>query len=195
VAQLGLVSGGKQTGTVGTALPAPIVIKAKDSTGAIVVGASISFTDGVGGKFSPNPAITDSTGQASTTYTLPNVAQSLTVTASAGSVTTTASEKSVAGAASKNSIVTGNNQSANPNTLLPNQLVVLVTDQFNNPVSGFTVTFSDNSAGGTFSTKTPVTDSLGHATVSYTTGSKSGTISISAGATGINTVNFSETVN
>jgi Putative Ig domain/Bacterial Ig-like domain (group 1) len=194
VAQLGLVSGGKQTGTVGTTLPAPIVIKAEDSSGAIVVGASISFSDGVGGKFSPNPALTDSTGQASTSYTLPNVAQSLTVTASAGSVTTTASEKSVAGAASKNSIVSGNNQSANPNTLLPNQLVVLVTDQFNNPVSGFTVTFSDNSAGGTFSTKTPVTDSLGHATVSYTTGSKAGTVTISAGATGINSVNFTETV-
>jgi Putative Ig domain/Bacterial Ig-like domain (group 1) len=194
VAQLGLVSGGKQTGTVGTTLPAPIVIKAKDSSGAIVVGASISFSDGVGGKFSPNPAVTDSTGQASTSYTLPNVAQSLTVTASVGSVTTTASEKSVAGAASKNSIVTGNNQSANPNTLLPLQLVVLVTDQFNNPVSGFTVTFSDNSAGGTFSTKTPVTDSLGHATVSYTTGSKAGTVTISAGATGINSVNFTETV-
>ena len=194
VARLGLTSGGKQTGTVATTLPLPIVVKAEDSTGAIVVGASISFTDGSGGTFSPNPAVTDSTGQATTSYTLPTVAKSLTVTASVGSVTTTASEKSVAAAASKNSIVSGNNQSANPNTLLPNQLVVLVTDQYNNPVSGFTVTFSDNSAGGTFSTTAPVTDSLGHATVSYTTGTKTGTITISAGATGINTVNFSETV-
>jgi hypothetical protein len=79
--------------------------------------------------------------------------------------------------------------------LLPNQLVVLVTDKYSNPVSGFTVTFSDNGAGGTFSTKTPVTDSLGHATVSYTTGTTPGTVTISASGTGINTVNFTETVN
>lgn len=194
VAQLGLVSGGKQTGTVATTLPLPIVIKAKDSSGAIVVGASISFTDGSGGSFSPNPAVTDSTGQATTSYTLPTVAKSLTVTASAGSVTTTASEKSVAAAAAKISIVSGNNQSANPSTLLPNQLVVLVTDQYNNPVSGFTVTFTDNGAGGTFSTTAPVTDSLGHATVSYTTGTKAGTITISAGSTTTGSVNFTETV-
>ncbi|PYX51345.1 MAG: hypothetical protein DMG79_03335, partial [Acidobacteria bacterium] len=156
VTVLGLISGGKQTGTVGTALPLPLVFKAKNSFGQIVVGASVSFSDGVGGTFSPNPAVTDSSGEATTTYTLPTVAKSLTATASVGSVKATASEKSVAAAAAKISIVSGNNQSANPNTLLPNMLVVLVTDQYNNPVSGFTVSFADNKAGGKFSTNAPV---------------------------------------
>jgi len=194
VTQLQLVSGGKQTGTVGTALPQPIVIRAKNGS-ATVAGASISFTDGVGGTFSPNPAITDSTGQASTTYTLPTVAQSLVATASVGSVKVTASEKSVAAAASKIAIVSGNNQSANPNTLLPSMLIVSVTDQYLNPISGYTVTFTDNGAGGTFSTTTPVTDSHGQASVSYTTGTKAGTITISAGSTATGSVNFTETVN
>ena len=116
------------------------------------------------------------------------------VTITDGTAKTTASEKSVAAAAAKISIVSGNNQSANPNTLLPNQLVVLVTDQYNNPVSGFTVSFSDNKAGGSFSTTTPITDSLGHASVSYTTGTKAGTITISAGTFKLGTVNFTETV-
>jgi hypothetical protein len=195
VATLQLVSGGKQTGTVGTALPAPIVIRAKDSSGKTVQGASISFTDGAGGTFSPNPAITDSTGQASTTYTLPTVAENLVVTASDGSVKVTASEKSVPAAASKIAIVSGNNQSANPNTLLPSKLIVSVTDTYLNPISGYTVTFTDNGAGGTFSTTMPVTDSHGQASVSYTTGSNPGTITISAGSTATGSVNFTETVN
>ena len=194
VTQLQLVSGGKQTGTVGTTLPNPIVIKAKDSTGGIVVGASISFTDGVGGTFSPNPAITGSTGEASTSYTLPTKAQNLVVTASDGSVKTTASEASVAGAASKIAIVSGNNQSANPNTLLPNMLIVSVVDKYGNAVSGYTVTFTDNGAGGTFSTTTPITNSFGQASVSYTTGSTAGTVTITAGSTQTGSVNFTETV-
>ena len=194
VTQLQLISGGKQTGTVGTALTAPIVIEAKSSTGAIVVGAPISFTDGAGGTFSPNPAITGSNGQASTTYTLPTLAQNLVVTASDGSVTVTASEKSVAAAASKIAIVSGNNQSANPNTLLPSMLIVSVTDQYGNTISGYTVTFTDNGAGGTFSTTTPVTNSFGQASVSYTTGSTAGTITISASSTATGGVNFNETV-
>ena len=195
VTQLQLISGGKQTGTVGTTLPQPIVIKAKDSSGGIVAGAPISFTDGVGGTFSPNPAITGSNGEASTSYTLPTKAQSTTVTASDGSVKVTASEKSVAAAASKITIVSGNNQSANPNTLLPSMLIVSVTDQYGNAVTGYTVTFTDNGAGGTFSTTTPITNSFGQASVSYTTGSTAGTVTITAGSTQTGSVNFTETVN
>ena len=194
VTQLQLVSGGKQSGTVGTTLPQPIVIKAKDSSGGIVVGASISFSDGVGGTFSPNPALTGSNGEASTSYTLPTKAQSLVVTASDGSVKTTVSEASVAAAASAIAIVSGNNQSANPNTLLLNMLIVSVTDKYGNAVSGYTVTFTDNGAGGTFSTTTPITNSFGQASVSYTTGSTAGTVTITAGSTQTGSVNFTETV-
>jgi hypothetical protein len=149
----------------------------------------------VGGTFSPNPAITGSNGEASTSYTLPTKAQSTTVTASDGSVKVTASEKSVAAAASKITIVSGNNQSANPNTLLPSMLIVSVTDQYGNAVTGYTVTFTDNGAGGTFSTTTPITNSFGQASVSYTTGSTAGTVTITAGSTQTGSVNFTETVN
>jgi hypothetical protein len=194
VTALGVTSGGKQTGTVGTTLPLPIVITAKNSTGNVVSGAAITFTDGLGGTFSPNPAVTNSQGQASTSYTLPDLAQSLTVTASDGSVSVNASEKSVAGAATSLTIVSGNNQSANPKTTLPNKLVALVADQFNNPISGVTVTFTDNGAKGTFSTTKPVTTSSGQASVSYTTGANAGTVTISATTSTLGPLNFTETV-
>ena len=196
VTTLVVSSGGRQTGTVGTTLPLPLVITAKNSSGKIVSGASISFSDGgVGGTFNPNPAVTNTKGQASTSYTLPTTAKAMiTVTASDGSASITTQEKSVAGAATNFTIVSGNNQSANPKTLLPKKLVVLVTDQYNNPISGVTVTFTDNGAGGTFSSTKPVTTANGQASVSYTTGSTAGTVTITATSGSLTPLNFTETV-
>jgi len=172
------------------------VITAKNSSGKIVSGASISFSDGgVGGTFNPNPAVTNTKGQASASYTLPTVAKAtITVTASDGSASITTQEKSVAGPATNFTIVSGNNQSANPKTLLPSKLVVLVTDQYNNPISGMTVTFTDNGAGGTFSSTKPVTAANGQASVSYTTGSTAGSVTITATTSTLGPLNFTETV-
>jgi hypothetical protein len=194
VTVISVVSGGKQSGTVGTTLALPIVVKAKNGTVG-VAGAPITFADGgIGGTFSPNPAITGSNGQASTTFTLPTVAKSFTVTASDGSISVNITEKSVAGPATSFTIVSGNNQSANPKTKLQKNLVVSVKDQYGNPISGVTVTFTDNGAGGTFSTTTPVTGSTGQASVSYTTGANAGTVTITAKALSLTPLNFTETV-
>jgi len=195
VTSLTLVSGGKQTGTVGTTLPLPIVVRAKNGSGKVVVGAPITFSDGgVGGSFSPNPAATNSNGQASTSYTLPTAAKSISVTAADGVATTGASEKSVAGPPSKIAIVGGNKQSGNTNTTLPKKLMVLISDQYSNPVSGVTVNFSDNGAGGSFSNASPVTGTNGQVSVSYTTGPTTGTVTIPASTSTLGPVNFTETV-
>lgn len=195
VTQLGLSSGGKQTANAGTTLPLPVVFVAKNASGQTVAGATITFSDGgAGGSFSVNSAVTNSSGQASTTYTLPTAAKSLTITAASGTVTATASEKGVAGPAANFAIVSGNNQSANPKTTLGSKLVVSVADQYNNPISGATVTFTDNGAGGTFSTTKPTTGSNGQASVSYTTGSTAETVTITATTGSLAPVNFTETV-
>jgi hypothetical protein len=195
VTAISVVSGGKQSGTVGTTLPLAIVVKAKNSSGQGVVGAPITFADGVtSGTFSPNPAITGSNGQASTTFTLPTVAKKMTVTASDGSIKVNITETSVAGPPTALAIVSGNNQSANPKTKLAKNLVVSVKDQYSNPISGVTVTFTDNGGGGTFSTTTPLTGSNGQASVTYTTGSNAGTVTISASTSTLGPVNFTETV-
>jgi hypothetical protein len=195
VTSLTLVSGGKQTGTVGTALPQPFVVKAKNSSGQVVSGAPITFTDaGAGGSFSPNPAITVASGQASTTYTLPKTVRSITATGTDGGVSVVVTAKSVVGPPSSFTISSGNNQSANRNTKLTKNLVVSLKDQYGNPISGVTVTFTDNGAGGIFSTTTPVTTTAGQASVSYTTGSTSGTVTISATTSTLGPLNFTETV-
>jgi len=196
VATITVVSGGKQVGTVGTTLPLPITVKAKNSAGAIVVGAPITFADGtLNGSFSPTTAITGSNGQASTTFTLPTSAKTFTVTATDSPATVNITEQSTPGPATAFTIVQGNNQSAHQNNLLPKKLIVKVADQYGNGIAGVTVTFTDNGAGGTFSTTTPVTTSNGQASVSYTTGPNLGTVTISASTSTLGPLNFTETVN
>jgi hypothetical protein len=194
VTAITLVSGGAQTGTVGTTLPLQITVKAKNGT-ATVSGAPITFSDGgVGGTFSPNPATTASNGQAGTSYTLPTVVKTVTVTAADGSISLKVTEKSVVGPATNFAIVSGNNQTAHVKTKLTKNLVVSLKDQYGNPVSGATVTFTDNGAGGTFSANSVLTTVAGQASVSYTTGPSTGTVTITA-ATGLLTpLSFTETV-
>jgi hypothetical protein len=194
VSLLTFVSGMKQSGTAGTTLPAPLVVRAKDSAGNVVPNASISFTDGLGGIFSPNPAITGTNGQASTTYTLPTVAKTFTVTASVGTVSVKATEQSTPGPAALINILQGNNQFAHVHNKLPKALIVSITDQYGNGLSGLTVNFTDNGAGGSFSNASPVTGTTGQASTIYTTPPTSGTVTIDATYSTLSPAVFTETV-
>jgi hypothetical protein len=196
VASIASISGGKQVETVGTSLPAPIVVKAKDAVGNAVPGAPILFSDGgVGGVFSnPNPVTTDSNGETSIAYTLPTKARPITITASNGSVSAKISEQSIAASPALVNIVQGNNQAAHPNTNLPKALIVSVTDQYGNGISGLTVNFTNNGAGGTFSNTAPVTVASGQVSVTYTTSSQTGTVAITASYSTLSPATFTETV-
>lgn len=195
VAALSLISGGKQSGTVATTLPAPLVVKAKDAVGNLVPNASITFSDGLGGTFSPNPGITGSNGEASVVYTLPTKAKnSITVTATNGSVILKITESALPGPPAQVNIVQGNNQSAHIHNKLPKSLIVSVTDQYLNGLAGLTVSFTDNGAGGSFSNASPVTGATGQATTTYTTPSVTGTVTIDATYGTLPPAVFTETV-
>jgi hypothetical protein len=194
-ASITLISGGHQKGTVATTLPAPILVSVKDSYSNPLSGISVTFTDNdSNGTFNPNLATTNSLGQASSFYTLPNKASVLSLDAITGSLEVGITEQSVAGAAASLNYVSGNHQSAPPNTLLPLPLVVGVKDQYGNLVSGVTVNFTDNGANGTLSSSSVVTSGTGRASVTYITGSQAGPITITATVTGLTAVNFAETV-
>ncbi|MGA8867118.1 MAG: Ig-like domain-containing protein, partial [Candidatus Sulfotelmatobacter sp.] len=148
-----------------------------------------------GGSFSANPVTTGTNGQASVSYTLPTKATSITITASAAGLQLPLNERSVAGPPASISYVSGSRQFAPPQTPLPNPLVVAVKDQYKNLVTGATVTFSDNGAGGTFSPSSTVTTGAnGHASVTYITGSQDGTVNITATTSQLSPVFFVETV-
>jgi hypothetical protein len=187
--------GSKQTGAAGSALPNPLNAQAQDVYKNGVPGVTINFTSNKGGVPNPASVVTGANGLAGTYLTLPDVPATLNVTASStGLKNITFIEYSVAGPAARVTITGGNNQAAPAGTQLPQTLTVEVTDQYGNPVSGSSVTFSDGGAGGTFSNPNPVvTGSSGIASQFYTLPASPGTVTISASAAGLTSAVFTET--
>jgi mono/diheme cytochrome c family protein len=67
-------SGGHQVGVIGTALKDPLVVQVNDDQGTAVAGALVEFHGTAGTTFDPTEALTDSSGQATTSVTLGTVA-------------------------------------------------------------------------------------------------------------------------
>jgi hypothetical protein len=92
------------------------------------------------------------------------------------------------------STVSGNNQTAAPNTPLTAPLVVKVFNATGFEVPGVTVNFTDNGAGGTFVATSVVTGSNGTAAAQYTTGPNAGKVTITASTAGVKSVSLKVTV-
>ncbi len=186
---LDIVSGNNQTTPPNAPLPALIVVKAENAKGFGVQGVTVNFTDnGAGGTFSATSVVTGSNGTASVQYTMgPNVGKVTITASSSGLKSLSFTENAVIGPAANIAVTNGNNQTAPNGTQLPQPLTVLVTDQYNNPVAGVSVTFSDGGAGGTFSNPNPgVTGASGTMSQLYTLPPvPSETITITATATGV----------
>jgi hypothetical protein len=191
------VAGNNQSGTVQTVLPVPLQVQAVEPySGTVYRGVTVTFSDGgKGGTFSNPTATTDSSGNASTTYTLPPRARPVTVTATAtGLAPATFTETAVAGPAKRLGARSGNNQTAPVSSPLPAPLVVVVLDAYGNGVGGVEVSFADGAAGGSFSATTAITDDFGKASVIYVTPATAGSVTITASSAGLNSVRFLETV-
>jgi len=82
--------------------------------------------------------------------------------------------------------VFGDQQTRNVGTILSDSLVVQVTDDFNNPVSGIDVTFSVKSGGGVIVENQPVkSDTNGNAYVHYILGDEPGENQVQAESPGL----------
>lgn len=85
-ATLTISAGNNQSGTAGTQLPKPLVAVVKDQYGNPVPGVTVTFSDAqAGGSFVNSMPATNSSGQASATYTLPPVAGTYPITATVNS--------------------------------------------------------------------------------------------------------------
>jgi uncharacterized protein (TIGR03437 family) len=135
-ATMSLVSGSGQSATVDTGLPAPLVLKVTDSTGAGVAGVVVNFTVSPEGAaaVTPSPAITLNDGTVTATVTLGSNAGAVTITAqSFGLPNVTFSLTAVA--SNSPSISAGGITSAglsNPpvNVLSPNAIVSIFGSNF-----------------------------------------------------------------
>jgi hypothetical protein len=193
-----LVAGGGQTGSAGSTLPIPIQVLTTDPySGLPLQGATVTFSDGGRhGTFGTPVAVTNQSGNASTTYTLSRTPQTVTITAtSPGFSTVVANEIGQAGPAAGIVVGGGNSQSGPPSTPLPASLAAKVRDQYANGVSGVLVIFSDGGAGGSFLPSQVTSDPDGYARTIYTTPPNPGTVKIKASAAGVtNPATFTATV-
>jgi hypothetical protein len=67
---ISVVSGDNQSGTVDSGLNDPVVVEVRDAFGAVAQGIDVFFTAQDGGIATPEGAVTDGSGRASTTWTL-----------------------------------------------------------------------------------------------------------------------------
>jgi hypothetical protein len=191
------VSGNNQTAAVATTLPVALQVQGLNPySGAVFAGITVTFSDGgKGGTFSNPTTTTDSNGFASTSYTLPKKAVPYTITASSTGVASAQfKETAVPATPTRLGIVSGNGQSAPVSTPLSAPFVVSVLDAYGNAIPGVVVNFSDAGAGGTFSSPTATTNSVGRASVNYTTSANAGTFKVTASSTGLTNAVFTVTV-
>lgn len=188
--QISLVSGNNQTGTIGTALSAPLVVSLTDSTGAPAVNKqvllSVTQNNGMLSGNSGTPAAsvlatTDANGNASANWTLgmrsgagSDAVQAYSVGYSGIALFTASANQGTPGLIV---VDTGNNQTGSVNQPLPKPFIAVVIDAGNNRLPNVPVTFTVVNGGGSFAgqpSTTVTTDSDGRAAATLTLGFQEG---------------------
>lgn len=181
-ANLFVVAGSGQTGTVATVLPTDLVVQVTDAADNPKPGVAVTFAVlSGGGSLSSGTAITNASGNATVEWTLGTASGAQSVLASVPGVTpVTITATGVAGAPDALTILTGNNQTGTPGAPLPDSLRVRLTDRFGNPISGVTISWAPNPGDGTVNPATSVTDANGRAATRWTLGSTGGPKTVTA---------------
>jgi hypothetical protein len=190
VASIAKVSGDLQTGTVAQAQAQPIIVTVKDANNNAVASHRVNFTvTQGGGTLSAAADTTDASGQAQATWTLGQAAGgSHAVTASASSGTSTPvafTATAAAGAATQIAVQAGAGQTGTVAAALGSASVARVADQFNNPVTGVTVTFAVTGGGGSVNPTSAASGATGQAQTTWTMGQVAGAATMTASAVGL----------
>jgi hypothetical protein len=168
-----------------------LLVKVKDSMHNGIAGVVVTFSDGgAGGALSQATVTTDSTGTATTSYTIGTKAGVVNITASTAGLSTVFKETALASTPSSLSIYSGNNQTVKAGQATGKLLQVLVADQYGNPVPSISVTYGDGGAGGSFSPDPAVTSSTGIAGSLYTAPLTTGTVTVTGSVPGLTSVLF-----
>ncbi len=191
---LTVTGGNAQSATVFTALPTPISIQASNPyTGQPDAGTTINFSDGgKGGSFSPPSAVTDSNGNASTIYTLPQKSGTYNLTISAtgfGKAVVTAT--AIPGPAVRMIAWGGAKQTGAAGSTLPKAIIPQVQDTYKNGISGVTVNFTANK-GAVPNPASAVTGANGQASTTLHLPTTVGTITVTASSAGLKNITFAE---
>ncbi len=195
---INFISGEAQSGIIGTAATAPLVIQVLDPSGSPIVGQTMHWAAFVGAPMlSTSSNSTDATGKASITFQYPSTAGPITIRAS-----TTIGGQTINvdfHATALNPVISafsGDHQTAAAGSPLPSPLVVQIAPPGTTTGSSLdhvAVVWSILDGGGTLGAATTFTDSTGHASNTYTLGSATGLSHIQAAIPGVGNVIFTAT--
>jgi hypothetical protein len=193
--QVQLLAGNHQSTVVDTAFATDLRVKLTDDAGNPLPNVTVTFSAPSSGASASFPngasAITGANGEASVPVKANTIAGSYSVTASATYASGTRSAAfTLTNQPDDLAMLTatgGNSQSTLVNTNFASPLKVKAVDQYNNPISGVTVTFSAPSSGASASFPsgaTATTNANGEASVTAKANTIAGSYSVTASASG-----------
>lgn len=199
-----VVQGNEQTGTVGQALPDPVVVQVRTDAGEPMQGKRVVFVasgSADAGGFEPDTAVTDSKGEALTRWVLGTAPGTYTgearIVADADPVpTVTLTAAAHAGDPDTLRAVGPTVQPGRRGQPLSDPLVVVAVDRFGNPVEGAQVEWKTSNGGGDLSAETGATGADGTSSVTWTLGNRIGVQKATASVQGAkgSPVTFTATV-
>jgi len=205
IATIVLVAGNAQTDTVAATLATDYAVRVEDINTNGIPGVTVSWQVTGGGGSITGTSDTDGTGVAVATRVLGTAVGANTAIATIGGVmdTVTFNATATVGTPAKLVAVAGTGQSATVATNVTTPPSVIVSDKFDNPVSGHSVTFAITSAGGSISpagaqvTAANGTASLTSWTLGTLAATASDTIEVTAagGSVAPNPLRFTATAN
>ncbi len=192
--EIAIAGGNGQLGIVGQPLADPLAVRLTDSKDRPVAGQRVEFkvmTGGGAAQLSPDTATTSNDGTAQSQWVLGGSAGVQTVQARVISAvahgTLSATFTATASAQVPDTVfaVAGDGQTGVVNRQLAESLVVIVRDEFGNPLANQTVTWTVPDGQGSVSAHTTITGNSGRAAVSRTLGPTAGSQSAQATTTGL----------
>jgi hypothetical protein len=182
-AGMALVSGGGQTGRVGTSLSASAVVRVAAADGVGVPGVSVNFAAPAGGAVGSSSVTTDANGTAATSLKLGTLAGPQSFAAAAGAFSAAIPAIALPDDPAAIVAVSGGGQVDTVRHALKAPLIAKVTDQFSNAVPNVAVSWSKSGAGA-LGAASSTTNADGLASVGYTLGPTVGGETITASAAG-----------
>jgi hypothetical protein len=188
-----VVSGENQKATVGTELPAPVVVRVTDDDGNAIAGQLVNFhvVSGNGSLFAGS-SITNEQGEARERWTLGTVAaqeqklEARAVDPTSGDPLIFATFHATAlPDAGILSIVGGNSQSFDAGAVAPESLTVRVLDKYSNPVPDVAIQWQPAANAGSVNPASSTTRADGIAKTQWTTGYVTGGQTVTASASGV----------
>ena len=178
-AAIRLVEGTPLSGVVGKELPLPLVVEVTDAAGKAVPNQIVNFrVISGGGSVFAGTGLTNAAGRVQERWTLgTHVSESQVLEARAVDndtgaplVFATFSATALPDVPSSMGIVSGDGQSGQAGAALANPLIVIVADQYGNPVPGVSVAWTAEDGNGSLETSATVTDGSGRASNRWTLG-------------------------